>query len=158
MLAYVFWHRPRSGVDTADYEAGLRELHEHLSVASASFRLTQLPFAAGSGPGYEDWYLVEDWAEVGELNAAAVTGEPREPHDAVARQMGAGWGGLYALIRGEAAPPATARWIDKPLGEDADAFLGSLGAPTIWRRQMVLGPAPEFCLVEPGDLSGRRPV
>ncbi len=157
MLAYVFWHRPRSGADPAAYEGHLRELHERLSFVSASFRLAKLPFAPE--PGYEDWYLVGDWAELGELNSAAGSGESREPHNAAAGLMAAGWGGIYALVRGEASPPAAVRWIDKPPGEDAEAFLESLRAPAIWRRQMVLGPAPELCLAGPDeDPSGRERI
>jgi hypothetical protein len=46
------------------------------------------------------------------------------------------------------------RWSSKPAGRSLEAFLESLAAPAIWMRQMVLGPAPEFCLVE-GDPGGR---
>jgi len=155
VLAYVFWHRPRAGVDAGEYEVGLRELHDRLDVAAASFRIPELPFAAGSS-AYEDWYLVEGWGELGDLNLAAVTGAPREPHDSIAGQMAAGRGGLYTLLRGAAEPPASTRWLDKPLGEDSEAFLAGLSAPTVWRRQLVLGPAPEFCLVDPAESSPGR--
>jgi hypothetical protein len=148
LLAYVFWHRPRPGVDASEYEEGLRALHARLDVPSATFRVQELPFAAAGG--YEDWYLVDDWGRLGELNQAAVSGGPREPHDSVAALAGSGWGGIYALVRGDAVPPASARWIDKPAGEDAERFVESLPATTVWRRQMVLGPAPELCLVENG--------
>jgi hypothetical protein len=69
-LAYVFWHRPREDVDPAGYEDSLRAFHATLDLPSASFRLEALPFDERGG--YEDWYLVEDWARLGELNAAAV--------------------------------------------------------------------------------------
>jgi hypothetical protein len=157
LLAYVFWHRPRPGVDAARYENGLRALHAKLEVPSATFRLTQLPFAAAGG--YEDWYLVEDWGSLGELNLAAVSGPRREPHDSVAALAGSGWGGVYALVRGDAAPPTSTRWIDRPDGEDAKRFLDSLPATTVWQRQLVLGPAPELCLVENGSPGrGREPI
>jgi hypothetical protein len=136
MLAYVFWHRPRHDVPAAEYEARLREFLARLEVPAASFRLDTLPF--GTGGGYEDWYLVEDWSALGVLNRAAVTGRPGPAHDAVADLAEAGWGGVYALVRGPAEPPAGARWADRP-GDDA---------PAVWRRQLVLGPAPEFCLGE----------
>jgi hypothetical protein len=37
-------------------------------------------------------------------------------------------------------------WCAKPAGEPYAAFLGRLPAAEAWQRQMVLGPAPEFCL------------
>jgi hypothetical protein len=146
MLAYVFWHRPRDGADQAAYEARLRAFHRVLSLPSASFRLSVLPFDEGAG--YEDWYLVDDWSQLGELNRAAISGGCHAPHEAIAAVSGAGWGGVYALIRGHARPPMTARWTSKPGGEGYDVFLNSLRAPTVWQRQMVLGPAPEFCVVD----------
>jgi hypothetical protein len=154
MLAYVFWHRPRPDVDVGEYESGLRTLHERLSIGSASFRLAELPF--GSGPGYEDWYPVDDWAALGDLNLAAVSGDRRGPHDAVAAAAAAGWGGLYALVRGEGIPPAATRWMRKPPGEGSDRFLAALDAAPIWRRQLVLGPAPEFCLADSGTGGSAR--
>ena len=154
MLAYVFWHRPRGGVTSAEYERRLRAFHGRMVGQSASFRVDELPFAAGEG--YEDWYLVEDWAELGALNAAAVSDERRAPHDGVAEIAGDGWGGVYALVRGVAEPPLTARWVSKPAGDSYEAFLDAVHAPTVWQRQMVLGPAPEFCVVEGEDIAGQR--
>jgi hypothetical protein len=47
--------------------------------------------------------------------------------------------------------------MDKPAGQSYDAFTESVGAVGIWQRQMVLGPAPEFCLADgPGDSGGDR--
>jgi hypothetical protein len=154
MLAYVFWHRPRPGTVAADYEDGLRTFHARLTVPSGSFRLGALPFADGEA-GYEDWYLVEGWAELGELNAAAVSGARRPPHDAVARLAGVGWAGIYLLVRGEARPPSSTHWVSKPAEESYESFLAATPAPTVWQRQMTLGPAPEFCLV---DDAGDPPV
>jgi hypothetical protein len=144
VLAYVFWHRPRSDVEPDAYEDAQRSFHERIGVPSACFRLDRLPFEGRSG--YEDWYLVEDWAQLGELNAAAVDATHRPSHDAAAALTGAGWGGIYGLLRGAAEIPAGARWIDKPLGEPTDEFLAGLDAPLVWRRQLVLGPAAELCL------------
>ncbi len=155
----MFWHQPRAGVTRAEYERRLRAFHTALSERSASFRLGALPFA--DSEGYEDWYLVEDWADLGTLNAAAVSAGRRAPHDSVAGIAGAGWGGVYALIRGAGEPPLTTRWLDKPDGESYQAFLDSVRAPTVWQRQMVLGPAPEFCLGEadgPPDPSVRTSI
>ncbi len=60
------------------------------------------PWARG-GPGYEDWYFVEDYTALGVLNRPrSVTGTApsttRSP-----RRFGAGAGGLYGLIEGH--PP-----------------------------------------------------
>jgi len=134
VLAYVFWHRPAPGVDVGDYEARLRAFHESLDVVSAAFRLRLLPWRHDDG--YEDWYLVEDWTALGELNAAAVAAARKGEHDAAARLAGAGWAGIYKLIRGAAEPPAGVHWQPEAPA-DGDH----------WQRQMTLGPAPEFCLV-----------
>jgi hypothetical protein len=159
VLAYVFWHQPRAGVPRADYERRLRAFHAALMESSASFRLGALPFA--DDDGYEDWYLVEGWAQLGALNTGAVSAGRRAVHDSVAGLAGSGWGGVYALIRGASEPPASTRWVSKPDGLSYDAFLDSVRASTVWQRQMVLGPAPEFCLVEPDgrpDMSPRTRI
>jgi hypothetical protein len=153
VLAYVFWHRPREGVDRDRYEDALARFHESLENTSAVFRLDRLPFGDG-GPGYEDWYLVEGWAELGELNAAAVDAQHRPRHDAAAEHTANGWGGVYALLRGPAEPPASAQWQPRAPGD---------GTAAVWRRQMVLGPAPEFCVGETGGQApsfteGRVPI
>jgi hypothetical protein len=154
-LAYLFWHTPAEGVATDDYESALRDFHDTLSVPSASFRLAVLPFEARAG--YEDWYLVEHWRELGELNLAAVAAPRRAHHDAVAHRSAHGWGGVYGLLRGPAHPPHAVRWMAKPAELAYDAFLDSLNAGAVWQRQMVLGPAPEFCLAGDSEaLEGRR--
>jgi len=157
MLAYVFWHRPQTVTAPADYEEGLRAFHARVGVPSACFRIGALPFGDAAA-GYEDWYLVGGWAELGELNAAAVSGARRPPHDAVAGLAAEGWGAVYLLVRGEARPPATRRWVSKPAKESYDDFLAATQAPTIWQRQMTLGPAPEFCLVDDAGDAVRTPV
>jgi hypothetical protein len=134
-------------VGAEEYEARLRAFHSSLAgVESASFRVDALPFGDCLA-GYEDWYLVEDWAALGELNAIAVDSTHRAPHDAAAAEAGQGWGGVYALVHGEPEPPAAARWSDQQPG--------AVGA--MWQRQMVLGPAPEYCAVE-GSAEGRNRV
>jgi hypothetical protein len=152
VLAYVFWHRPRAGVGADEYEAALRGFHESLRpLRSASFRVAELPFDAAGG-GYEDWYLVDDWAALGELNAVAVDSGHRTPHDAAAARSAEGWGGVYALVRGEPEPPAAVRWLDRAPAAPQP------GAATLWQRQMVLGPAPEFCVGDGGPQPGRERV
>jgi hypothetical protein len=155
VLAYVFWHRP-GGEETAAYEARLGAFHAALAahppagfVGSAALRVEQAPWLPGDGPAYEDWYAVEGWEALGTLNAAAVRGPRAQPHDAVAGQARAGAGGVYGLIDGPAELAATrTSWLAKPAGADRDAFHAQLAGPgrSLWMRQMVLGPAPEYAV------------
>jgi len=151
MLAYLFWHQPQPGVDRDAYEDAQRAFHARLEASSASFRLDALPFREAEG--YEDWYLVDDWRGLGELNAAAVDAGRRADHDLAASMSGRGWGGVYQLLRGPVSPPQEASWIEKPRGESLERFLSAIEAEAIWQRQMVLGPAPEFCI---GAGGGKR--
>ncbi|HEY6549807.1 MAG TPA: hypothetical protein VIY71_01255 [Solirubrobacterales bacterium] len=125
-------------------------------MTSASFRLAKLPFGSGSS-GYEDWYLVEDWEKLGELNSAAVDSVRRADHDRAASHAGDGWGAVYSLLRDPVSIPEGTRWIDKPRGTPADRFLASLPEATVWQRQMVLGPAPEFCAAS-SESAGREKI
>jgi hypothetical protein len=151
MFAYLFWHRPRMDADRGLYEEAQRAFHASLETTSACFRVAALPFD-GERDGYEDWYLVESWEGLGELNRAAVDSTRRPAHDHAASAAVDGWGGVYALIRGPASIPAGARWLDKPRGEPRERFVDALPESAVWQRQMVLGPAPEFCVAasEPG--------
>lgn len=171
MQAYVFWHRPRPGVDRADYEVSLRRFHERLAASatqglatSSSARLSQPPFtwpATGpdDGPTYEDWYLIEDWAALDALEVAAVSAA-RALHDAAAALAGAGSAGLYRLMAGTHDHEArTATWCDLPPGQSRRQWESTLAARSagpyspleaLWVRRLTLGPAPEFCLLGPG--------
>ena len=149
LLAYVFWHRPAESVDPAAYEAHLAAFHDRLRTGppagfrgSAAFRV-DVPWI---GRGYEDWYLVDDWHAGGVLNAAAVDAAHRADHDAIAHEAGAGAGGLFALKAGDLAlgDAGAVTWADRPPP-------GPEGPFALWQRQMVLGPAPEFCLLTPGQ-------
>ncbi len=159
MLAYVFWHRPRAGAEAAAYETAQRAFHASLDVQSACFRLEALPFG-DRGTAYEDWYLVESWAALGELNATAIDAAHRASHDAAAALSAEGWAAILALVNGPPTIPDGVDWLDELPNafslkwrenalEDEDA--------TVWRRQMVLGPAPEFCLAT-GESAGRTRV
>jgi hypothetical protein len=149
MLAYVFWHRPRAGVVPGDYERAQRAFHASIETPSACFRLARLPFADEAG--YEDWYLVDDWQGLGELNRAAVDRTHRPGHDRAAEMAATGWGGLYELVQGEAVIPEGTEWLDKPPGEPSAEFIASLPHQSVWRRQLVLGPALEFCCSAPAS-------
>ncbi|HKG66639.1 MAG TPA: hypothetical protein VKB28_21395 [Solirubrobacteraceae bacterium] len=155
MLAYVFWHRP-GGDEIAAYEARLTAFHAALAehppagfTGSAALRVQEAPWLPGDGHAYEDWYGVETWEALGGLNEAAVRGERAQPHDAVAARARTGAGGVYRLIEGPAELAATrTSWLAKPDGVDRDAFHAQLAGPgrSLWMRQMVLGPAPEYAV------------
>ncbi len=83
---------------------------------------------------------------LGDLNERAVDTQHRSQHDRVAAGTAWGWGGIYELVQGEPQIPAGTEWFDKPRGEPSEGFLASRAEAPIWRRQMMLGPAPEFCV------------
>jgi hypothetical protein len=172
MLAYVFWHRPLDDSAIEAYEHAEIAFHRSLAHAppsgfqgSATFRVAGLEWFEGRG--YEDWYFVEDYTALGVLNMAAVGHGHRTAHDGIAHRFGAGAGGLYGLIEGHSpvgsgpgafgeesaavwvarAPAVERRGLGELLGDGMDTQHASL-----WRRQLVFGPAPEFCLLV-GDRS-----
>ncbi|HYM56026.1 MAG TPA: hypothetical protein VES97_11725 [Solirubrobacteraceae bacterium] len=177
MIAYLFWHRPREGVAVEDYEQSQVAFHRSLAhvppagfLGSACYRAAELPWLGGAA-GCEDWYFVEDFAALGVLNEAAVGRGHRTAHEQAARRFGAGAGGLYGLIEGR--PTAHLRsveeatvtvWIARPPGSQRRALGELLGdgmdpeRASLWRRQLVLGPAPEFCLLAPEPPSGVGPT
>ncbi len=156
MLAYVFWHRPRPGVDLGAYEDAQQAFHASLNAMSASFRVAELPFGDGES-GYEDWYLVQSWERLGNLNRTAVDLARRPDHDLAASQSITGWGAVYSLVREPASIPNGVRWLHKPRGESSESLIASLPETTVWQRQMVLGPGPEFCAAMP-ESDGRERI
>jgi hypothetical protein len=165
MIAYVFWHWPASGSDITGYERSQLGFHAKLAelppagfVRSWSFRITGAPWLKVEG-GYEDWYLLESSAALDTLNEAAVAPPARGAHDAAAAGA-AGVGGLYRLHSGEPRPAGgSATWFNKPAGiAYRDLYAGIAATTTLWRRQMVLGPGPEF-LIEDGPVpAGISPI
>ena len=162
MLAYLFWHEPRPDVDADAYVGRLQAFHRALAAApppsfvrSWSVRLAVAPWDAGPTRPFEDWYLVEDWAALGTLNDAAVRAPREAAHDAIAAMATSPAGGLYALQLGSLDGPAPwAGWVVKPLGEPYETFeprlhaaVDAVGGGAVLRRQMVLGPAPEYALL-----------
>ena len=160
MLAYLFWHVPRDGVDHDRYAALLNAFHAALRAApppdylrSWSVRLDAAPWPGDeAAPRFEDWYLVSDWAALGTLNEAAVRAPRVDAHDAVAHLATHGAGGLYALQHGTLDGPAPwAGWVTKPHGAPYAEFEAELraaaGDGAVLRRQMVLGPAPEYAVL-----------
>jgi hypothetical protein len=88
------------------------------------------------------------------LNEAAVSGHRLRPHDDVAVMADKGVAGVYALHLGAAQliDAGRAVWCGKPAGVSSDEFLGLHGGrKSLWQRQMVLGPTPEFCSVDDDD-------
>jgi hypothetical protein len=160
MLAYVFWHRPGSGVARDEYERALAAFHRALAAEpppgfrrSVWHRFEAVPWLGAGGPGYEDWYLVDDWPAVGEIERGAVTGTRREPHDGVAVAAAEGAGAVYGLVSGPDTALDSGRraWFEKPAGLTYAELDERLAAPVggsaaIWRRRLVLGPAPENCV------------
>jgi hypothetical protein len=156
MLAYVFWHTRGDEVAAADYEPRLDAFHAAIGVPSAWFAVSGLPWIPG-GDGYEDWYLVEDFAALGELNERAVSGPRRAPHDAAAAQAAWGIAGIYRIKRGEPRLDGVryAAWRAKPAGVAYEAFEGEVPGRAVWQRQMTLGPTPEYVLHDDaGPLEG----
>jgi hypothetical protein len=157
-LAYVFWHSAAS--PSPVYQADLLAFHASLAanppagfVRSETFGLAGASWLATAGDSYEDWYLASDWAAIGELNRQAVASPHATSHNQVAHQAGPGAGAIYGLLAGsaDAGLGAAASWFAKPPGWSYDrldtALEGTLGdGASLWRRQLVLGPAPEFCL------------
>jgi hypothetical protein len=161
MMAYVFWHYRRPDITRSDYESALVAFHEALAAASPQgllrttvFRRPSAPWFEEQGEVLEDWHFLENSAGLDVLNEAAVSGDRLQPHNRVAAMAAAGTAGLYSLRRGRLAtvPPAAAHWFAKPDGMSYQAFFESLrphygNGASLWGRQMVLGPTPEFCLL-----------
>ncbi len=174
MLAYLLWHRPADGVERETYERACEHFHRSLHHSppagfrgSAVFGVGELPWLAPAQCStYEDWYLLDDFAALGVLNGAAVAHGHRSAHDEVARRFGTGAGGLYGLLEGHAdlAAAPQAIWVSRPPGEprgELDQLLGDGMDPThasLWRRALVFGPAPEYCLLSPEPPRGVSPT
>ena len=161
MLAYLFWHWPENPAEASGYEAGLAAFQTQLVATgsegfhgAASYRVEGAGWLPG-GRGYEDWYLLDGSFALDPLNQIAVSPDLRAAHDRPALAAGGGAGGLYRLIEDRQAPeaPTAGTWFSKPkrlrypeFYELAAEFTQAPGR-SFWRRQMVLGPAPEFCLL-----------
>ncbi len=156
-LAYLFWHWPAGGIGRTPYEDALRDFHAALALpGSVAFRIAGgvLPFPGAVEPLYLDWYPVSGWADLGVLNAQAVSGARGAPHQTVAAMAGGGHGEVRAWVRGSAPPreASTARWSAKPAGTSYEDHLAALDGAleprdALWQRQMVLGVAPELCVL-----------
>jgi hypothetical protein len=150
MLAYVFWHWPAGPWDA--YVEALSTFHRALAAAPPPGWRGSRVLAVDGAPwlpvarALEDWYFVDDFASLGALNDAAVSGPRLGPHDAAARRAAGGTAGLFRLRSGEIGTPERASWFAKPRGLRFPELLERIPAGELWQRQMVLGPSPEFCL------------
>jgi hypothetical protein len=175
VFAYVFWHAPAGPTADPSYRGNLLEFHASLAhhppagfAGSSTVELPDASWLAGWGECFEDWYLAEDWAAIGALTRGAVAPDHLMSHDRIAHRSGAGAGAIYALHSGDpAAGHPYGSWFGKPPGWSYPQLWAAVAAVTeadcaIWQRQLVLGPAPEFCLrshVPPGlpdDLVAER--
>lgn len=169
MLAYVFWHWPKSNVAVEDYVRKLRTFHESLArnapegfSRSLSVELKKPRWLPASSIAFEDWYLIEDSAALDKLNFAAVSGDNELPHNKVAFDAAGGTAGLYRLRLGDLqslGKSTQAVWFSKSPGVSyADLFsklnpLCSKVGVGLWCRQMTLGPTTEFCLRSGSEIS-----
>lgn len=166
MLAFLFWNWPEGAADRGAYEGLLAAFHQRLRsagipglVETAVYRVAGLPWLPVEA-AYEDWYVVHGFADLEALNVGAVAGDAKAAHDAAAAASSSGAGALYGVQSGALdLDAARATWLVKPRGTPYEAFYATL--PTgvcVLRRQLVLGPAPEFCLLgeAPGGLSVAR--
>jgi len=161
VLAYLFWHRPASGTEQDRYERALERFHRSLASqppsgfhGSAAFRVPEVPWLDGA-EGYEDWYLVGDWAALGVLEEAAVSRGHGAAHDAAAAHTAVGTAAVYRLLEGSPRLDEATRavWVSAGLRREPPALGELLGdgmdpaRDGLWRRCLVLGPAPEYCLL-----------
>ena len=164
MLAYVFWHWRYPHIEKLSYQQLLIDFHTALRAQkpvgfdySTVFQVEHVPWRRIAGEAYEEWYIVENSAALDSLNEAAITGRCREPHHQVARSAAGGTAGLYRLRASRITTAHIAYWFAKPSGMSYETVYQTLqpqinqSSGTLWERQMVLGPAPEFCLQTPAD-------
>ncbi len=167
MLAYVFWHWKAPEISIGAYENALIDFQKSLQAAwpqgfegSAVARISKAPWL-GATDGYEEWYLLEGFEALGILNEAAVSAGCKAPHDEAARMAAGGCAGLYKLWSGVSsiAGARMAGWFSKPAGTTYERLQAAVSGPiasaqgSLWGRQLVLGPTPEFCVLGPRELT-----
>ena len=178
MLAYVFWHRPRRRIRDAEaYEQAQLAFHRSLAaLRPAASRLGLLSRAGaalartGAAGGYEDWYLRRGLrrarrAQRGGGRRAAIA-PPRRGRAPLRR--GRGRRSTACSRASPTRPRLDGERVDRGLG-GAHAAASSAArlrraargrhgpaARGLWRRQLVLGPAPEYCLLAARGVRGRR--
>jgi hypothetical protein len=163
-------HRPPSGFrSSAAFRVGELPWLSQATPAEpqSSEPAADEPEADVPGDAYEDWYLVEDWAALGVLEEAAVSRGHLSAHDAVASHARDGAGAVYRLIEGSAHVEHAehAVWVSSAPRRERLSFGALLGdgidprAGGLWQRSLVLGPAPEYCLLadeQPAGVAASR--
>lgn len=162
MLAYILWHWPKEKINRLTYETHLIAFHQSLLddppegyLGSIILRSHSLPWVETRGEVYQDWYLIEGFGALEGLNAGAVSGSRKNPHDEIALEVEGSKAGLYRFLKGSPyfKNPENAYWFSKPRGVTVKEFtqpfdpLLNQGQKNLWQRQMGLGPAPEYCLL-----------
>jgi hypothetical protein len=167
LLAYVFFHRAAPGVEAPAYETALRRFHSSLAAAPPPGFIGSSTYRVGGG--YADWYLVDGSAVLDVLNEAAVNVARSASHDVVAHLSSDGAGKLLTRVgrarAGRTSTSGAARpragyeiRFSKPAGMGYPELYERLkpwtdqAELTLWRRMMVLGPPPEFCLLAPSEV------
>lgn len=159
MLAYVFWHWPRPGIASDEYEERQRAFHAALKARGPSSLLRSHIWRV-TGPtwtpvtvAWEDWYLLADSAGLDALNSAAISDPLRDEHDAAASLAGGGVAALFTPAGPRAGQPFAldgqyALWFQKPEDMRYATLYQRMGPdlPHLWTRMMTLGPTPEMCL------------
>ncbi|HET8608301.1 MAG TPA: hypothetical protein VFM11_01055 [Burkholderiales bacterium] len=166
MLAYVFWHAAPENVNAAEYEKVLSDFARNLAAIDCPGFLGNASYAIGMTPwlhenGYEDWNWLFDSAAIDRLNEMAVSGAMEKPHHAIAQMTKhGGFGGLFRLVAGEhiAFGDSKVFWLSRPRGVQWRDAMPDIAGPApsnvaVWRRQMVLGPSPEFAVIGPPDFT-----
>ena len=166
VLAYTIWHWPLPSVEDRSYAAHQERFHAAIAIHPApgfrwsqSLRVARLPWANEGRPVFQDRFFVDGWAVFEDLEAHAISGERREPHDRMASGVGGAVAGMYGLRLG--APPEQPRWsywFTKPAGMSYDELYAVLSPladvdTALWGRRLVLGPTPEFCLESAASLT-----
>jgi hypothetical protein len=162
-LAYVFFHRPRRGVRTDEYTRALVRFHSKLARTrpsgfreSTAVRCPQAPWKEPRARAiYLDWYVVDGFPALDPIREVAYVPPWVGAHRAIARLAAQGWGSLYSTPGKARAPGPTVgfTWFSAS-GRTREWLRRALRSPpahgTLWRRQLALGPGPEFCWVEEG--------
>ena len=161
MIGYVFWHQKVDSVTSSIYENGLKNFHSNLANAgirgylgSISFRVEGAYWVGAKKTGYEDWYYLTDSGVIDILNHGDSFGKMMAIHNNGASLATGMHAGLYQLKSSSAKHRESTWvvWFSKPGGmsdEDFNRLISSTVHPNnidFWKRQMVLGPTPEFCI------------
>lgn len=159
MLAYTFWHWPEASAP--GYEENIAAFQRAMAAHpppgfQRGYTLHHAVAPWLPGEAYLDWYVVGGFADLGSLNEGAISAARKAPHDKVAAQARDGRGGVYSHVGGaqDLSSAGVAHWFGKPKGISYDDFIRPLKAQpgSLWMRQMVLGPSPEFVLFSEREL------